>query len=141
MEGKISGKHTVCMDDEGLPQMKRSETLRAGPIIGTHRIQHNEEHTLLVIDGRIIRFTPTEYRLVMLLLRHRERLLNSPQTCPLFVRSTELQQGARLGTRPLLIKHLSNANAKLWTAGFTIARVATYGYVLMEVKEQENCPC
>jgi DNA-binding response OmpR family regulator len=118
--------------------MKHPEILCEGPVIRGHRIQHNEQHGTLVIDGRLIHFTPTEYRLVMLLLRHRERLLTSPHTSALFVSIAELQETAALGKRPLLIKHLSNAAAKLWTAGLTIARVATYGYILIEIEEKEK---
>jgi DNA-binding response OmpR family regulator len=121
------------MDERSKTGMKRPEHLCEGPEIFGHRVQHNEQHTLLVIDGRLIRLTPTEYRLVMLLLQHRERLLASPQTSALFVSIPDLQKTAALGNRPLLIKHLSNADAKLWTAGLTIARVADYGYVLVEI--------
>ena len=51
--------------------MKRclmSSALITCPSIGKRRIQRNDEARALIVDGMLKRFTPTEYRLLVLLL-------------------------------------------------------------------------
>src|SRR5437588_11894086 len=48
-----------------------SFTLVSCPPIGSHRVQRNDESRILVVDSQLVRFTPTEYRLVRPLLEGR----------------------------------------------------------------------
>src|SRR6266568_902083 len=43
--------------------------LTEGPHLAGYFIQHSDANRLLIIDGAIVRFTPTEYSLLLRLLR------------------------------------------------------------------------
>ena len=103
-----------------------------GPSIRGHSISHIDALSVLEADGVAIAFTPTEYRLVMLLLQQVEKLQNtSSEHIDLFVSFDELLAATGLANRSLLAKHIYNASAKLWTAGLSIARVDGYGYCVV----------
>jgi hypothetical protein len=114
--------------------------MEEGPMIRGHHIQHIDAFSMLVIDGRAIEFTPTEYLLVMALLSQLEKLQSANQEPTDFYVSFErLQQCASLNNRTLLARHISNASTKLWPAGISIARVDQYGYMIVfEVEGDAN---
>lgn len=103
-----------------------------GPSVRGHRIQHIETLSILVIDGVAIELTPTEYIIVISLLRQLENLQKSTkEPIEIFVSFDELRERASLNNRTLLAKHIYNASAKLWAAGMSIARVDGYGYSIV----------
>lgn len=104
-----------------------------GPRIIGHRLQHNDTLHLCVVDGIIVPLTPTEYRLILPLLRQLEKLQSYPHSehVEVFVSFEQLQHTASLGSRILLAKHICNASAKLWLAGMAVARVDGYGYTIV----------
>jgi DNA-binding response OmpR family regulator len=95
------------------------------PSIGTHHIQRNDENRVVIVDHLMIRFTPTEYRLVLLLL--------NGQVAP----DSTLMQAAfhceiSLQTRENLDKHIDKIRSKLRPSNLNVHRVAKYGYILLE---------
>ncbi len=98
--------------------------------INGRRVEHYDDYNKLIIDGTYMDLTPTEYLLVMLLLRHYEQLQSSGSR-EVFVGYDELQQGARLPNRTVLSKHITNASKKLWAVGWAIVPVKFYGYTLV----------
>ncbi len=110
----------------------RDNLVSEGPKIRGHSISHIDALSVLEVDGVAIAFTPTEYRIVILLLEQLEKLQNaSNELIDLFVSFDALQGATRLANRSLLSKHIYNASGKLWNAGLSIARVDGYGYVIV----------
>ena len=50
--------------------------LTEGPHLAGYVIQHSDALRLLIIDGAIVHFTPTEYSLLLRLLKHSEHHLS-----------------------------------------------------------------
>ncbi len=111
---------------------QRDNIVSEGPNIRGHSISHIDALLILEVDGMAIAFTPTEYRLVILLLQQLEKLhIPTYDHIDLFVSFEVLLEAAHLTSRSLLAKHISNASTKLWTAGLSIARVDGYGYTIV----------
>ena len=111
---------------------QRDNIVSEGPRIRGHSISHIDALSILEVDGVAIAFTPTEYRLVIMLLQQLEKLQNTAyEHIDLFVSFDDLLEAGRLANRSLLAKHVYNASAKLWTAGLSIARVDGYGYCIV----------
>ncbi|GCE49951.1 hypothetical protein EI42_01689 [Thermosporothrix hazakensis] len=118
---------------------KHIDQLYAGPHIEGYQIYHNDHFHHLQINGRLVRLSPTEYKLCIYLLRHFERLQHfalyrreHPETNvpPVYVSFEQLQHCAQLAERSHVTKHLSNANGKLKVHGISILCVNEYGYTL-----------
>ncbi len=110
-----------------------------GPHIAGYSIYHNDRLHLLQINGRLVKLSPTEYKLSMLLLRHFERLQQfallrqekpDMEVPNVYVSFEELRQSANLAERLHVTKHLSNVNGKLRVHGITIICVGDCGYTL-----------
>ncbi len=92
--------------------------------IGTHHIYRNDETRILIVDSLMIKFTPTEYRLLLSLLSGRV-VTDSHLARECF--SCELDQGVQKN----LDKHIDKIRGKLQLAGLGVHRVSKYGYVLL----------
>lgn len=92
--------------------------------IGAHRIQRNDESRILVVDSLIIKFTPTEYRLLLPLLNERvvadAVLAREAFFCEL---DRHVQKN--------LDKHIDRIRHKLRLVGFGVHRISKYGYILL----------
>src|SRR5690242_4178233 len=66
--------------------------LVVGPQVAGCRLLHNDDHHVLVINGRLASLTPTEYLLCMTLLRQRERWEAAMGQIPLCVSLGALQR-------------------------------------------------
>jgi DNA-binding response OmpR family regulator len=94
-------------------------------IYGRH-VQRGDALRTLLIDGRLVQFTPTEYRLVMSILER------GGVPVP-YARLSEAALGREpdRDARRLLDKHVDHMRAKLRTVGLTVGCIARYGYVLI----------
>jgi DNA-binding response OmpR family regulator len=103
-----------------------SSALVPCPSIGTHRIQRNDENRILVVDSLMIKFTPTEYRLLLSLLSGQvvadSNLAREALACKL---NRSVQKN--------LDKHIDKMRSKLQLAGLGVYRVSKYGYVLLAI--------
>ncbi len=99
--------------------------LTEGPHLAGYFIQHSDANRLLIIDGAIVRFTPTEYSLLLRLLKQSERHLSFAvlEQC-LFLRSLNCNP------RSALIRHMRRIRPKLWPFGLDILSITGYGYML-----------
>src|SRR6266576_3197360 len=70
--------------------------LTEGPHLAGYVIQHSDTYRLLIIDGAIMRFTPTEYALLLRLLQHCE-LQSSQCLNPAYATSTPQAVAVRIG--------------------------------------------
>ena len=105
--------------------------LTEGPHLAGYVIQHSDANRLLIIDGAIMRFTPTEYALLLRLLQHSERHLSFAvlEQC-LFLRSLNGNP------RSALIRHMRRIRPKLWPFGLDILSITGYGYMLHATRQE-----
>ena len=110
---------------------KETLKLKDGPSLVGHTIQHSDTYRLLIIDGAIMRFTPTEYALLLRLLQHSERHLSFAvlEQC-LFLRSLNGNP------RSALIRHMRRIRPKLWPFGLDILSITGYGYMLHATRQE-----
>jgi hypothetical protein len=102
----------------------------------------NEEHHVLVINGHIAPLTPTEYLLVVALLRQRERWETAAGCAPFAASYALLRQVTGIQQRRLLARHLSNASLKLLPLGIRVICVRE-GYAALfvhDLAESEYAP-
>ncbi len=102
-----------------------------GPHLDGYVIQHSDANRLLIIDGAIVRFTPTEYSLLLRLLKQSERHLSFAvlEQC-LFLRSLNCNP------RSALIRHVRRIRPKLWPFGLDILSITGYGYMLHAMHQE-----
>ena len=94
------------------------------PAVGTNIVQKNDESRILVINrATIISFTPTEYKLLLPLLRGHmigdNELVQAAVGC-----STEQWKQASLK------RYIDKLRCKIRSAGLDISRISRYGYIL-----------
>ncbi len=92
-----------------------------------HTIEHSADRHTITIDGRFVNFSPTEYRLMILLLQHAE------QSKP-FVLFADLRQCFRHppdNLRRLLSRRMNYMREKLWPFELDIVSVRDQGYTLI----------
>lgn len=94
-------------------------------------IRYDDEHRLVIIENRILRFSPTEYKLVRLLLIHG------------IVAEVALLEGLSLqdtdNAAPRLIsKYMHRVRSKIKAHGLQINCIHDYGYVLLPSQPQKR---
>ena len=114
---------------------KEALSLVEGPHLAGHIIQHSDAYRLLIIDGAIIRCTPTQYALMIRLLQQSEHHLpfNLLEQC-LFMRSPNSNP------RSALIRHMRRIRPKLWPFGLDILSITNYGYMLHSIPQELSEP-
>jgi len=85
----------------------------------------------LIIDGAVVSCTPTEYPLLMQMLRQ-------GQGCVSFRQLVEgaFQSALTPSTRRSLTQHMSRVRAKLWPFGFDILCIIGYGYMMLTISSE-----
>lgn len=105
--------------------------LRPGPRIEGHSIQQDEEQNAYVIDQKLIACTPTEYRVLTLLLEQADRCVLFAQLWEQF-QDEPLNDAAQLKqVRTRIIHLMSDLRAKIWALGLDVVAVMNYGYILL----------
>jgi DNA-binding response OmpR family regulator len=106
-----------------------------GPHLEGYTIQHSDALRLLIIDGSIVHFTPTEYALLLRLLKHSEHHLSFAvlEQC-LFLRFVNSNP------RSALIRHMRRIRPKLWPFGLDILSITGYGYMLHATRQELVTP-
>ncbi len=93
--------------------------------VGRRLIERFDYERTIRIGQEIIRFTPTEYRLLLLLLEDR------PVTDREFYTEVFQHQGSDTHARLNLDKHIDNLRLKLRPHGFDVFRVLRYDAYLL----------
>jgi DNA-binding response OmpR family regulator len=96
------------------------------PSIGKHHIQCNDESRVIIIDAFLLRFTPIEYQLFVLLLNGERVVFDGELVQNVF--GCEMSPAIREN----LDRHIDNIRSKVRAVGLNIHRVNKLGYVLLE---------
>lgn len=108
-----------------------TSTLVSCSPLGTYRIQRNDEIRALIVDSIIVRFSPKEYCLILLLLPGLPipdiRLAVEVYSC------NQMDQSLR----ECLDKHIDKIRSKLRPSGLDVYRIAKYGYILLVIPNEE----
>ncbi len=87
-------------------------------------VKYDDEHHLVIIENRILDFSPTEYKLIQCLLIHgivsEKTLLEKPSTG---YTESEASQ--------LISKYMNRVRNKVKAFGIQISRIHDYGYILL----------
>lgn len=94
-------------------------------------IKYDDEHNLVIIENRILRFSPTEYKLVHLLLMH------GIVTETALLEVLSLQQADNAAPK-LISKYMNRVRSKVKAYGLQISRIHNYGYMLLPFQSQEE---
>lgn len=92
--------------------------------IGIHHIQRSDECRILLIDHILVKFTPTEYRLLVPLLSGKA-VADTDLVWEAFACDVSPQVCKNID------KHIDKIRSKLHLCGLNIHRVAKYGYLLL----------
>ena len=97
-------------------------------LLSEQTIEYDDVHHKLLVGLYLVPLSPTQYRLVMTLLRQRQRWKESQEQVPLFVSVRELMQVAHV-TKPASIKEqLSRASERLAPYQIVIGCLYGWGY-------------
>lgn len=95
------------------------------PDIGSHCVYREDESRILIVDGRLKRFTPIEYQLLLPLLTGKivpdAILVQASFSCPLDV-----------NVKKNLETHIYHIRNKLRSCGIRVSRVTPCGYMLTD---------
>lgn len=111
-----------------------------GPLLGQRMYYEDRQH-LLIIRGRVVRLTPTEYLLSMVLLWQRASWESAGRQGRFYTPLADLSHKSGIRDHYLLAKHLISASSKLEPLGYSFVRVGAEGYTVLldqERAEQEG---
>jgi len=114
---------------------KETLKLKDGPSLAGHVVQHSDTYRLLVIDDAIMHCTPTEYALMMRLLRQNERHLPFD-----LLEQCLCMRSPNGNPRSALIRHMRRIRPKLWPYGLDILSITGYGYMLHATPLEQSVP-
>jgi hypothetical protein len=105
----------------GLTNRPRSNQLVVGPQVAGRRIYRHDTQRCIIIDGRLFRLSPSEYRVSLPLLCQRERWERGQAppwtTCVTLIAESGITDAA------LLHRHIAHASNKLTPAGIEFVRI------------------
>jgi DNA-binding response OmpR family regulator len=105
-----------------------SSELINGLAIGMHHLSYNDEQRVVIIDQRVVKFSPMRYQALRLLLAGNviaeEELL-----------TTVYGENASVDSKDSLAKLIRKIRSQLLPLGITIEQVAQRGYVLLPIPE------
>lgn len=93
-------------------------------------IRYDDEHCLVIVENRILHFSPTEYKLVHLLLIHHI------VTETALLDNLSLQQ-TDYGASKLISKYMNRVRSKVKAHGLQINRIYGYGYIILPSQPEE----
>src|SRR5579883_676356 len=112
------------------PPRHASEFL-PGPVIAGYHTQRNEANHTLVINQRMIRCTPEEYRLLLRLMEEYERPVGFDELIAQFQDTSRMDWACLRDAKRKLMHILSDLRSKLWPTDFTIVPVTEVRYMLL----------
>ncbi len=106
-------------------------TFVPGPALAGHQVQWDERHCILYIDRTLVPCTPTEFRLLKLLLEQNGRCVSTPHLIAQFGDAALEDAAFAREARQKLTRQISRIRAKLWPCGLTVVSLMGYGYMLV----------
>lgn len=104
------------------------------PQLQGHLVQYSDTQYLLIIDGAIVPCTPTEYDVLMPLLKHAGEPVSFPR---LLGKQGQVRQTLTQGMRRSLTQQMSRLRARLWPYGLDILCLNSYGYLLLSRSNEQ----
>jgi DNA-binding response OmpR family regulator len=127
---------TLRIAEETLPATI-SDHLIPEPSLAGHSIQRDERQHAFLIDQHLIACTPTEYRLLALLLEQADRCVLFAQLIAQFQEEPCMDAALLQRARNKLMHVISDLRAKVWASGLDIASVMGVGYILLSSQPEE----
>jgi len=90
-------------------------------------VRYDDEHRTVIIDNRVLRFSPTEYKLMRLLLTHNV-------VKGIILREALSLQETDDAAPKLITKYMNKIRTKLTAYDVSINRVHSYGYMLLAIQ-------
>jgi hypothetical protein len=109
------------MDVSSLTSRSRSDQLVVGPQVAGRRIYRHDAQRCIIIDGRLFRLSPSEYRVSLPLLCQRERWERGQ--APPWTSCVALIAESGIPDATLLHRHIAHASNKLTPAGIEFVRI------------------
>jgi DNA-binding response OmpR family regulator len=103
------------------------------PQLQGHLVQHTDAFHLLIIDSIIVPCTPSEYDLLMPLLKHAGEPV--PFSCLL---GKHGRQALTRGIRRGLTQQMSRLRGRLWPFDLDILCINSYGYLLLSRSNEQG---
>ena len=98
-----------------------------------HVVQHSDAQHLLIIDGAVVLFSPSDYEVLLPLFKHAGEPVPFTQ-----LRGGQGRQSLTRGVRRSLTQQMSRLRPRLWPFGLDILCINSYGYVLLS-RSNERC--
>lgn len=118
-------------------EMPHLHRLLPGPALAGRRIQMDEQHHLLIIDEVVVRCTPTEYRILAVLLHQAERCVPYEQLLAC-LHQEERDPAFHRQARDKIIHVISDLRGKLWSFDLRIVAVLGVGYLLLSSSQESE---
>jgi DNA-binding response OmpR family regulator len=115
-----------------MPEVTSLQQVERSQLQG-HHVQHSDTQHLLIIDGAVVPCTPSEYDLLMPLLKH----AGEPVSFTLLLD----KQGQKTLTRSIrhgLTQQMSRLRGRLWPFGLDILCLNSYGYLLLSRSNEQG---
>src|SRR5690242_16203625 len=97
-------------------------------LLAEQQIEYDDVQQKLLVDLYLVPLSPTQYRLVMVLLRQRQRWKERHEQAPLFVSVRQLMQVARLTKPASVMEQMSRAAERLAPYQIIIGCLHGWGY-------------
>ena len=112
--------------------------LLPGPQVAGHSVQRDESQYMFLIDQNIIACTPTEYRLLALLLTQADRCVTYAQLIAQFQEELPTDAASLKQAKAKVIHLVSDVRLKIWSLGLEVVSVMGVGYILLSSGGEEN---
>ncbi|HZU66281.1 MAG TPA: hypothetical protein VFA09_03315 [Ktedonobacteraceae bacterium] len=96
------------------------------PQLQEHQVWYNDQQHLLIIDSVVIDCTPSEYDVLLLLLRSAGEPVSFARLA-----YRDAHRTLALGPRHRLSQRISRLRARLWPLGLDILCLTGFGYMLL----------
>lgn len=103
-----------------LPRRPPADRLVLGPQVAGRCIYRQDVQRCIIIDGRLVRLSPSEYRVSVPLLRQREQWERGQ--APLWTTSVALASASGIAAA-LLHRYITRASQKLTPSGIEFVRI------------------
>ncbi len=108
-----------------MPEVTALQQVERSQLQG-HQVQHSDAQHLLIIDGAVVPCTPSEYDLLMPLLKHAGEPVSFTRLL-----GTDGQKTLTRRIRHGLTQQMSRLRGRLWPFGLDILCLNSYGYLLL----------
>lgn len=121
----------MTLPERATPHTGIPGSLLLGPHVAGHVVQRDEERHAFVIDQQLILCTPTEYRVLTLLLEQVDRCVRYAHLIAQCQEEPSSSAVQRKQDRTRLMHLVSDVRSKIWVFDWDIVAVMNTGYILL----------